>query len=177
MSRNLGQQQEAEEYSKEALRYLDGMTERERFGVRAYYYRMSGDYQGCVKEYGEYTAKFPADVNAHNNRVLCLSKLRNMREAVAEMRQAVQILPRRVLFRSNLAIYSDYAGEFEAAEQAAGAVEEPNDLATLAVAFAQLGQDRPAEARATYGTLAAISRRGASWSAAGLGDLALYEGR
>jgi tetratricopeptide (TPR) repeat protein len=177
MSRNLGQQQEAEEYSKEALRYLDGMTDRERFGVRAYYYRMTGDYQGCVKEYGEYTARYPADVNAHNNRVLCLSKLRNMRDAVAEMRQAVQILPKRVLFRSNLAIYSDYAGDFQAAEREAAAMQEPNDLATLALAFAQLGQNRADQARDTYGKLASVSARGRSWSAAGLGDLAVYEGR
>jgi tetratricopeptide (TPR) repeat protein len=93
------------------------------------------------------------------------------------MRQAVQILPRRVLFRSNLAIYSDYAGDFETAEREASAVEEPNDLATLALAFAQLGKNQPDDARRTYTALAGISSRGASWSAAGLGDLAVYEGR
>ena len=34
MSRNLGRLQDAEKYAKEALRHLDGMTERERFAIR-----------------------------------------------------------------------------------------------------------------------------------------------
>ena len=35
----------AEKYVKEALRHLDGMTERERFRLAAYYYRITGDYE------------------------------------------------------------------------------------------------------------------------------------
>ena len=58
MSRNLGRLQDAEKYIKEALSYLDGMTEREKFATRAFYYRMTGDYQQCVKEYGELTARY-----------------------------------------------------------------------------------------------------------------------
>ena len=38
MSRNLGKPQDAEKYIKEALRYLDGMTERERFNARGMFY-------------------------------------------------------------------------------------------------------------------------------------------
>ena len=99
--------------SSEALRHLDGMTERERFATRGFYYRMTGDYQQCVKEYGELIARYRGRCRrAQQPRALCLSKLRNMREAVDEMRQAVQILPNRVLFRGNLALYADYAGDF-----------------------------------------------------------------
>ena len=35
VSSNLGKQQDAEKYIKEALRHLDGMTERERYTTRA----------------------------------------------------------------------------------------------------------------------------------------------
>jgi len=42
-SRNVGKMEDAEKYAKEALRYLDGMTERERFSTRGNYYRMTGD--------------------------------------------------------------------------------------------------------------------------------------
>ena len=42
MSRNLGRLEDAEKYAKEALRYLDGMTERERFATRGNYYRKRG---------------------------------------------------------------------------------------------------------------------------------------
>jgi serine/threonine protein kinase/tetratricopeptide (TPR) repeat protein len=177
MSRNLGRQQDADKYSKEALQYLAGMTDRERYGVRAAYYRMAGDYQQCVKEFGEMNARFPADANGHNNRALCLSKVRNMREAVTEMQRTVEILPKRVLFRSNLAVYMDYATDFANAEREVGAIEEPNDLATLALAFAQLGQGRIDQAQATYQKLATMGARGASWSASGLADLAVYQGR
>src|SRR4029079_4804500 len=51
-SRNVGKLDDAEKYAKQALRYLDGMTERERFSTRGNYYRMTGDLQQCVKEYG-----------------------------------------------------------------------------------------------------------------------------
>ena len=44
MSRNLGRLQDADKYSTEALRYLDGMTERERFATRANYFLRKDDY-------------------------------------------------------------------------------------------------------------------------------------
>ena len=177
ISRNLGKLQDADKYNTEALRHLERMTDRERFAVRAAYYMNTGDSQQCVKEYAELIAQYAADVAGHNNRAICLSKLRRMPEAVEEMRRAVEILPRRVTFRANLAIDADYAGDFQTAEREAQALQEPTDLATLAVAFAQLGQGRVAEVTETYDRLEAISVRGASWAASGRGDLALYEGR
>ena len=52
------------------MRHLDGMTERERFATRGNYYRLSGDLQQCVKEYGELIARYSADTVAHNHRAL-----------------------------------------------------------------------------------------------------------
>ena len=56
-------------------------------------------------------------------------------------------------------------------------MEQPTDLTTVALAFAQLAQGRLAEAAKTYEQLAALSARGRSWAASGLADLAVYEGR
>ena len=70
-----------------------------------------------------------------------------------------------------------YAGDFQNAEQQLQAIQEPNDLSILALAFAQLGQGRVQEAAATYDRLEKMSARGASWAASGRADLALYEGR
>jgi hypothetical protein len=56
-ARNLGQLQDADRYINEALKYLDNMTERERLSTRGMYYRLTGDYQQCVKEYGELIAR------------------------------------------------------------------------------------------------------------------------
>src|SRR5439155_1761957 len=60
MSRNLGRPDDADKYIKEAIHYLDSMTERERFGTRGFQSRMIGDNQQCAREYGDSLAKFPA---------------------------------------------------------------------------------------------------------------------
>jgi serine/threonine protein kinase/Flp pilus assembly protein TadD len=177
MSRNLGKLEDADKYTAEALKHLEGLTDRERFAVRASYYVTTGDLHQCVKEYGELIAQYPADSSGHNNRGVCLSKLRNMREATEEMRQAVQILPKRVSLRANLAMFGNYSGDFETAERDARAIQEPNDMAILALAFSQLGQGLIPEATETYQKLETMSARGKSWAASGLADVATYEGR
>ena len=176
-SRNLGQVQDAEKYINEALRHLDGMTERERFSTRGMFYRVTGDYQQCVKEYSDLIARYAADVVARNQLALCSSKLRDLRRAQDEMRQVVEILPKRVLFRDNLALYAGYAGDFQTAEQQARTVQEPDAYAAVALAFAQLGQNQVPQALETYQKLATIGAQGPSLAASGLGDVAMYEGR
>jgi tetratricopeptide (TPR) repeat protein len=177
VSRNLGQTQDALAHIKEALRYLDGMTERERYNTRGMYSRLTGDYQQCVKEYGELITRYAADVVGHNQLALCFTKLRRMREAVDEMRRVVQLLPNLPLFRTNLSYYASYASDFPTAEQEALAIQAPDRFATQALAFALVGQGRIDEARAAYTRLAGFGPQGASMAASGLGDLAMYEGR
>jgi eukaryotic-like serine/threonine-protein kinase len=176
-SRNVDRQEDAEKYVKEAIRHLDGMTERERYRTRGLFYYLTGDYQACVKEYGDLIARYSADVAARNNRALCLTYLRKMPEAVAEMRQVVKILPNRALYRENLALYSDYNGDFQAAEQEVQAMQEPGLFGQLAVAFAAAGLGQLPRAAETYRALGKIDDQGASYTASGLGDLGLYEGR
>ena len=94
------------------------------------------------------------------------------------MRQVVKILPKRALYRENLALYAAYSGDFQTAEQEARAMQEPG---AVRPARAGLCPDwdrascrrrrRPIEA------LGKIDELGASYAASGLGDLALYEGR
>ena len=108
--------QDAEKYINEALQYLDGMTERERFSTRGMFYRVTGDYQQCVKEYGELIARYAADVVGRNQLALCSTQLRDMPRRVEEMRQVVELLPQRALFRDNLALYANYAGDFQTGE-------------------------------------------------------------
>ena len=95
------------------------MTERERYRTRGIFYSATGDYQACVKEYGDLIARYAADVSARNGLALCSTYLRNMPKAVEEMRQVVKILPNRALYRVNLALYADYAGDFETGESEA----------------------------------------------------------
>jgi eukaryotic-like serine/threonine-protein kinase len=176
-SRNVGNLQDAEKYAKEGLRYLDGMTERERFNARGFYYRMTGDLRLCVQEYGQMLARYSADTVAHNQRAICLMKLRDMGGAVEELRQAVQILPNHATYRANLAMFTDYAGDFPAAERQIRAMQEPSARAVLALAFSQTGQGLVKDAADTFGKLATMGAFGATYAPSGLGDLALYEGR
>ena len=127
-SRNLGRLQDADKYTNETLKHLGGVTERERLTIRGFYYFNSGDYQQCVKEYSDVAVQFAGDPTAHNNRALCLSKLRNMREAVDGMRDAIRSLPMSARYRGNLALYANYAGDFQTAESEANGAPEATDL-------------------------------------------------
>ena len=73
------------------------MTERERYTTRGGFYRLTGDYRQCVKEYSELLVSYPADVAAHNNLAICLANLRDFAKAFEEVRKVVAILPNRAL--------------------------------------------------------------------------------
>jgi tetratricopeptide (TPR) repeat protein len=88
----------------------------------------------------------------------------------------VEILPKQVLYRTNLALFASYASDFRTAEEEARAIQNP-EFNAQALAFAQLGQGQVSQAIETYNKLGAIDALGASLAASGLGDLALYEGR
>ncbi len=59
MSRNLDQRDDADMYIKDALRHLDGMTDREKFATRGYSFTLTGDFQQCAQEYGKSLARYP----------------------------------------------------------------------------------------------------------------------
>ena len=153
------------------------MTERERYSTRGFYYRMMGDYDKCVSEYGELITRYAADVIGHNQRALCLTQLRNMKGAVEEMREVVALLPKRVLFRDNLALYRNYASDFAGAETEVAAIDEPDHYSLLALAFSQMGQGRYADASADVRTPQGLNAQGASFASLGIGDLAAVQGR
>ena len=181
LSMNLGNLQDADKYFRQALQYLDTMTERERYTTRGMYYRTTGDYGQCVTEYTDLIARYAADVLAHNNLALCSTFLRDMPTALAEMQRAVQILPNRALFRINLALYASYAGDFEQGEREARIAQElGSPLGFVPLAFAQVGQGELSQAAQTYQELSKVDALGpiaASHPAAGLADLAVLEGR
>src|SRR5262249_8028567 len=151
--------------------------EREKFSTRGMYFRMINDNQQCAKEYGELVTRYAADAIARNQRAICLARLRNMRDAVNEMRQAVQGLPKHVTLRNNLALFTNVAGDFETAESDIKAIEQPDSRTMLSLAYSQIGRGLLPEATDTYQKLGAMGAAGASSAAQGRGDLAVYEGR
>jgi eukaryotic-like serine/threonine-protein kinase len=177
-SRNMDRHQDAERYIKEAVTHLDGMTERERYRTRGLFYFITKDYQACVNEYSALIARYAADAAARNNLALCLTYLRQLPKALDEMRQVIKILPKRMLYRENLALYAAYSGDFATAEQEARGMQQQGLFGTLALAFAQMLQGQLPQAAETYQSLSKIDDDlGPSYTASGLGDLAVYEGR
>jgi tetratricopeptide (TPR) repeat protein len=184
-SANLGKQQEAQKDISEAVRHVDRMTERERFRARGLYYYLTSDYPSCVKEYGALVARYRSDAAAHNNRALCLTRLREMPQALDEMREVVTILPNRALYRVNLALYAAYASDFTIAQAEAVRAQQMSPLGNLPLAFASSGRagstrrggpgrpsarparsERPSPRRVSVtwpSTPAATPRRCASW--------------
>src|SRR5204862_2121031 len=98
-SGNLDKQQDALKYINEAVRHLDGMTERERYRTRGLAFEWTSDYQACVKEFGDLISRYSADAMARSNRAVCLTYLRELPKAMDEMRHAITILPQRTLYR------------------------------------------------------------------------------
>ena len=176
-ARGLGQRQESEAHIRDAVSRLDRVTERERYRIRGLSFLLAGDQQKCVDEYSALITRYAADATAHNNLALCASQLRDMPRAIAEMKEAVAILPKSVRQRSNLAVYASYGGDFATAEREAQELQKLDPRFAkgfTALAFAYLGQDRFDDAANVYQQLLKVN---GSDAAAGLGDLALFQGR
>src|SRR5262249_2307636 len=116
----------------------------------------------------------------HNNLALAYFNTLNFQKALEEGRKALEIYPKRLLYRSNDALYAMYAGDFATAKTEASAVVKENPkyaVAYLPLAMAALdGGDREA-AREHYARMAQAGAAGASPAALGLADIGLYEGR
>jgi tetratricopeptide (TPR) repeat protein/predicted Ser/Thr protein kinase len=178
--RNLGQRDEAAKYFGLANEHMDQMTQRERYRTRGAYFVSIGDHKSCVEEYGELLKQFPADNAGHINLASCYSHLRNMPKAVDEAKIAVELTPKSAVHHMNLSLFASYAGEFALAAREALAAQEINpkyEKGFLTMAYAQTGQEQWKDAAASYQKLASLSPLGASMGAAGLADLALYQGR
>jgi tetratricopeptide (TPR) repeat protein len=179
-SRNLGRQQDAENYITLALKYIDRMTDREKLRTRGSYYALRGDQQKCVEEYGTLISRFPSDAAAHNNLAYCWTQLHNMPKALEHVRQAATILPKRLIYRWNTSMYASYGSDFQMGEREARALQELDSTSPLglsALAFAQLGQGQVQPATETYRKLESLGKVSASDAKSGLADVALYEGR
>ena len=119
MAQNLGRSGDAVKYMKLAMEHVDRMTERERYRDRGLYYLTTGDWQNCVQEYTQLVTHYPADRVGQNNLATCYTQLRNAPKALEAAQHAVEIVPKGVGQRLNLAFISSFAGDFAASEKEA----------------------------------------------------------
>jgi tetratricopeptide (TPR) repeat protein/predicted Ser/Thr protein kinase len=180
MAQNLGRPGDAVKYMKLAMEHVDRMTERERFRNRGLYYLTTGDWQNCTQEYTQLVTRYPADRVGQNNLASCYTQLRNAPKALEAAQHAVEIVPRGVGQRLNLAFISAFAGDFPASEKQARAALDISPSAAqgyLVLAEAQLGQGQAENAAQSYRQLQKFGALGESTATAGLADLAAYQGK
>jgi serine/threonine protein kinase/Flp pilus assembly protein TadD len=177
----LGRREEAAVLWKKALSVVDRMTEREKYRTLGLYYgTVSRDYDKAIENYAMLVKLFPADGAGHNNLALAYFSTRNFAEALEEGRRALDIYPRKLLYRANYALYAMYASDFKTAQTEAEQIlkDEPGFYtAYLPLAVAALARSDAAGARDSYDRMAKTGSEGASLAGLGAADVAMYEGR
>ena len=177
---NTGRKQEAEKNFKLALSKIDRMTDREQYRTRGAYYLMERDYDKAIEQYKALAKQFPAESAGIGNLALAEFYSRNMAGAVEDERKVVAIYPDNVLFLNNYGLFAMYAGDFDTAIRESERLIELNpsfEKAYICLAISQLAKGDEAAATETYKKVASLSAWGASASAVGLADIALYHGR
>jgi tetratricopeptide (TPR) repeat protein/predicted Ser/Thr protein kinase len=180
MDQNLGKTEDAVKYMKLAMEQVDNMTERERYRDRGLYYLTAGDWLNCVQENTQLVTHYPADRVGLNNLATCYTQLRNAPKAVEAAQHAVEIVPKGVAPRLNLAFIRSFAGDFAGSEKEARTVLSINPSAApayLSLAEAQLGQGQIGKAADSYHQLEKSGPQLASTATAGLADLAAHQGK
>lgn len=180
VSRILGNSQNADKFIKLAMMHIDRTTQRERYRIRGLFYTYNGDYPKCIEEYSALLNAYPSDSVGYINLGRCYIEMHSYPEAVSAYQHGLEITPNITVLRMNLAVLSSYTGDFPAAERNIQKVLLANpsmDKAYWILAMAQLGEGQLAKAEQTYQELAKVDALGASLSASGIADIAIYEGR
>jgi tetratricopeptide (TPR) repeat protein/tRNA A-37 threonylcarbamoyl transferase component Bud32 len=179
--RNMNMGDKAKESYDEAFKHLDRMTEREKYRTYGvYYFGVVRNYKEAIKNYEKLVQLYPADNTGYANLALAHVYDRNLPQAMAMGRKAVEIYPRNLLQRTNYATYSMYAGDFANALKEAQIVLKENEKyewANLTLALSTLASGDEAGARAAYAKLGGFSVLGASLASMGQADLEMYHGR
>jgi tetratricopeptide (TPR) repeat protein len=179
--RNLGQMDKAEATFKEALKYVDRMSEREKYRtLGAFYFSIARNYPKAVETYESLIAKYPTDQASLANLAFAYATERNFTRAVEISRQLVDIYPKNVLARTNYASYALYAGNYDEAIAQTGEVFKQNasyQFAFLPLALAQFSKGDSVGGLKTYAQLEKLNAFGASLVPLGTADFAAYHGR
>jgi tetratricopeptide (TPR) repeat protein len=177
---NRGRRDEAEKDYRLALARLDRMTDREKYRTRGGYFLLTRKPDSAIEEFTALLKAYPADTAGIGNLAFAYFVKRDMAKALEWGRRAIEIYPKDVPRRNNYGLIAMYAGDFATGIQEQQTVLQMNPkfvLAYVGLALSQLGAGKSEDAQATWNRLAALGPDGASAAAAGLADLALYEGR
>jgi tetratricopeptide (TPR) repeat protein len=163
-----------------AMKHLDRMTDREKYRtLGTYYLDVVRNYEKAIENFETLVRLYPADDSGHGNLALAYLLKGDVQGALAGVRKSLEIYPRNSLQRYNYAMYSMYAGDYNAAISEAARVHEESpqlEHAYLPAALSRLAQGDAAGATDSYRQLAAMSPLGASFARMGEADMAMYFG-
>jgi tetratricopeptide (TPR) repeat protein len=171
---------EAEKYFQLAMSKTARMTPREQYRTRGAYYLFARNYPKALEEFTALTTQFPADDAGQNNLVLASFFLHDFKRAIDAGRRLADQNRKNVLYRSNVACYAMYAGQFDDALREAAEALKLNPTAATpqkVTALSLFALGRFAEAADAWHKLQAAGVDGAQAAVIGLADIALYEGR
>jgi tetratricopeptide (TPR) repeat protein/predicted Ser/Thr protein kinase len=177
---NLNQFAEAEKYFQLAMSRIDQMTEREKFRTSGGYYIFKQDYEKAIEQYSSLIKQFPGDTAGYVNLAFAYFGARKMAEAMETGEKAAVLAPQDLIGYYNLGWYALAAGYCERAKSAELVVIKSNpqdEEAYIVLGLIELASGRNAEATGFYKKLASLGASAAARAAAGLADLAAYEGR
>ena len=143
------------------------MTERERFQIRGLYAIRTGDYNQCIKDTAIYSRNIPRTSVGIINAQSVSPNCKTCEVQSKKCGRWCESCPNHVVFRTNLAVFMNYAGDFSGAEQELVKLEPPSPYGVGALAFSLLGQGRVSEAADMYKKLATTDAWGASFATAG----------
>jgi len=93
----LGETGEASEYFAKAFQLGNQVSEREKLTIAAAYYQsVTGELDKAIQTYGEQIASYPRDYRAHLDLAIAYGQLGRYEDAVAAVREAVQLAPDEV---------------------------------------------------------------------------------
>jgi len=175
----IGRPDEAESLFKKALTLMERMTEREKYRTLGAYYMASGNDEQAIANYTALLQRYPADGTGINNLAVAYFNTLDFRRAMEEGRKVVAMYPANVGYRTNLALYSMYASDFDAAvvESNEALKRGALDKTHLPLAVAALAAGRRDDAERAYRNMSKVGARGASIGSMGLADLFIYTGR
>ena len=174
----LGRIAESQAAWKKALSLTDRMTERERYRTLGTYYSLiARSHEQAIENNRALVQRYPGDSIGFNNLAVAYFSMLDFRHAAEAGRRAIELNPKRGLFRTNEALYAMYATDFAGATRAANQAIELDAAffkAYLPLATAAVDAGDAQAVRNAYDRMAQTGAGGASLAAAGRADFALY---
>jgi tetratricopeptide (TPR) repeat protein len=177
---NLKKHSEADAFYKQALKFIDRMSEREKYRTLAtYHLTFSGNYDEAIETLRKLVFLFPADGTAYTNLSTAYKRVGSMAEAESASRRAVELSPNSLLRRYNYAANALAAGDFNTAIAEANKIIEKDAsfvYAYMPLAMSAVFRSDQAKALETWAQLEKVNSLGASLSKMGQSDLQMYAG-